>query len=63
MTVYYLGTPVEIDGDVQKGWVWAIWPDGRPFKFWADQLMLEPWGQISYLTKAPDALECRDRRD
>jgi hypothetical protein len=61
MVVYYLGVPVEIDSDVVDGWVWAAWPDGRPFKFWADQLMLEPWGQISYLTKAPDALGCGDR--
>ena len=48
MTVYYLGIPVEIDSDVVEGWVWAVWPDGRPFKFWADQLMLEPWGRNSY---------------
>ena len=48
MIVYYLGVPVEIDSDVVDGWVWAVWPDGGPFKFWADQLMLEPWGQVSY---------------
>jgi hypothetical protein len=56
ITRYYLGIPVtievgeqvqvryEADLEVIDGWVWATWPDGRRFKFWADQLRPEPWG-------------------
>lgn len=50
---YYLGDPVEIvefDGDgwcntrdIKKGKL-----TGRVWKQWANQIMIEPWGKISY---------------
>lgn len=41
---YYLGIPVFPYGDVEEGWQWAEWEDGRCFRHWADQLRPEPWG-------------------
>jgi hypothetical protein len=40
---YYLGIPVKPIGEPEDGWQWAVWPDGRKFKHWADQLREEPW--------------------
>lgn len=43
MTRYYLGVKVTTCSVARNGWQWAEWPDGRKFKFWADQLKKTPW--------------------
>ena len=48
MTRYYLGSPVIPlrQATAPVGWVWAMWPDGRWFLHWADQLTETPWGEL-----------------
>lgn len=41
---FYLGIEVIPDERIEGGWVWAIWPDGRRFQHWAEQLKATPWG-------------------
>lgn len=43
---FYLGVRVFPlrQATAPTGWCWAMWPDGRWFLFWADQLLPAPWG-------------------
>lgn len=43
MERYYLGIRVWV-AEIPVGWCWALWPDGRWFLHWADQLETTPWG-------------------
>jgi hypothetical protein len=47
VTRYYLGIVVHAEAQIVDGWQWAIWPDGRRFKHWADQLKETPWGEVA----------------
>lgn len=47
LTRYYLGTEVSAlrQAESPPGWVWAMWPDGRWFLHWAEQLLERPWSE------------------
>jgi hypothetical protein len=44
LTKYYLGRPVILVMEIDDGWCYAQWPDGKTWKHWRAQLLDTPWG-------------------